>query len=68
MAKIKRRNKSLDIQKRVRSNNLNNIFSQIKLGESYTSLILGVVVVIVGLVLVFSLLRGKNNQIQQNVL
>ena len=42
-----------------------NILSQIKWGESYTSLFLGAVVVVVALVLVFSFLRGKSNQTQQ---
>lgn len=42
-----------------------NLLSQIKWGESYTSLFLGAVVVVVALVLVFSFLRGKSNQTQQ---
>ena len=37
-----------------------NVFSQVKWGESYTSLFLGVVVVIVAAVLVFSFLKGRN--------
>ena len=41
------------------------LLSQIKWGESYTSLFLGAVVVVVALVLVFSFLRGKSNQTQQ---
>ena len=36
------------------------IFSQIKLGESYTSLFLGAVVVVIVLVLIFSFLRGTH--------
>ncbi len=42
-----------------------NLLSQIKWGESYTSLFLGAVVVVVALVLVFSFLRGKSNLTQQ---
>ncbi len=37
-----------------------NFFSQIKWGESYTSLFLGIVVVVVAAVLVFSFLKGRN--------
>ncbi|MBI3985115.1 MAG: LysM peptidoglycan-binding domain-containing protein [Candidatus Levybacteria bacterium] len=43
----------------------NGLLSQIKWGESYTSLFLGAVVVVVALVLVFSFLRGRNDQTQQ---
>lgn len=42
----------------------NNFLSQIKWGESYTSLFLGAVVVVVALILVFSFLRGRE-QTQQ---
>ncbi|MGA2967567.1 MAG: LysM peptidoglycan-binding domain-containing protein, partial [Candidatus Levyibacteriota bacterium] len=35
--------------------------SQIKWGESYTSLFLGAVVVVVALVLVFSFIKSRNN-------
>ena len=45
--------------------NSSNLLSQIKWGESYTSLFLGAVVVVVALVLVFSFLRGKSNLTQQ---
>ena len=38
----------------------NGLFSQTKWGESYTSLFLGIVVVVVAAVLVFSFLKGKN--------
>ena len=38
----------------------NNILSQIKWGESYTSLFLGIVVVVVAAILVFSFLKGRN--------
>jgi len=38
----------------------NNVFSRVKWGESYTSLFLGIVVVIVAAVLVFSFLKGRN--------
>ncbi|MCL5434953.1 MAG: LysM peptidoglycan-binding domain-containing protein [Patescibacteria group bacterium] len=37
-----------------------SIFSQVKWGESYTSLFLGIVVVVVAAVLVFSFLKGRN--------
>jgi len=53
--------------RRTRTINKNNsvdkikdFFSQVKLGESYTSLFLGAVVVVIALVLVFSFLRGRN--------
>lgn len=42
------------------SNKGNNFLSQLNLGESYTSLFLGAVVVVVALILVFSFLRGQN--------
>lgn len=45
--------------------NLDNFVSQLKLGESYTSLILGAIVVIVGLILILSFLRHKTFQTQQ---
>lgn len=64
MAKTKKQNKSLDIQNKANTSYFSSFFSQIKFGESYTSLILGAVVVIIGLVLVLSLFKGKNNQIQ----
>jgi putative chitinase len=38
----------------------NNLFPQIKWGESYTSLFLGIVVVVVAAILVFSFLKGRN--------
>jgi len=39
----------------------NRFLSQIKWGESYTSLFLGAVVVVVALVLVFSFIKSRNN-------
>src|ERR1035437_7505532 len=38
----------------------NSVFSRVKWGESYTSLFLGIVVVVVAAVLVFSFLKGRN--------
>ncbi len=38
----------------------NNIFPEVKWGESYTSLFLGIVVVVVAAILVFSFLKGRN--------
>ncbi len=38
----------------------NNLFSQVKWGESYTSLFLGIVVVVIAAVLVFAFLKGRN--------
>ena len=38
----------------------NSVLSRIKWGESYTSLFLGIVVVVVAAVLVFSFLKGRN--------
>lgn len=52
MARKKTSNKSED--------QLQNFVSQIKLGESYTSLFLGAVVVIVVLFLVFSFIKSRN--------
>ena len=49
----------------VKSTNNNSFLSQIKWGESYTSLFLGAVVVVVALILVFSFLKGKTDQTQQ---
>src|SRR5258706_6159754 len=46
---------------------LENYFSQIKLGESYTSLFLGAVVVIVARVLAFAFLRSKNFKLDLNI-
>lgn len=45
--------------------NSNNLLSQLKWGESYTSLFLGAVVVVVALILVFSFLRGRSIQNEQ---
>ena len=45
-----------------RTKKSDNILSQIKWGESYTSLFLGAVVVVIALILVFSFLRGKTTQ------
>lgn len=39
----------------------NNVFSRVKWGESYTSLFLGIVVVVVAAVLVFSFLKGRQS-------
>lgn len=41
------------------------LFSQVKWGESYTSLILGAIVVIVGALLIVTMLRSYNNQKKQ---
>lgn len=49
----------------VKSPTNNNFLSQIKWGESYTSLFLGAVVVVVALILVFSFLKGKTDKTQQ---
>lgn len=43
----------------------NNVVSQIKFGESYTSLFLGIVVVIVIAVLIFSFIRNNKTQLGQ---
>jgi nucleoid-associated protein YgaU len=51
-ARTTRKNNSIDKVK--------DFLSQVKLGESYTSLFLGAVVVVIALVLVFSFLRGRN--------
>ena len=48
-----------------RSKSSNNFLSQVKWGESYTSLFLGAVVVVVALILVFSFLRGRSVQNEQ---
>jgi putative chitinase len=56
MAKIKKTAKLLEDQKK----NSSRFLSQIKWGESYTSLFLGAVVVVVALFLVLSLLKSKN--------
>ena len=48
-----------------KSKNSDNFLSQVKWGESYTSLFLGAVVVVVALILVFSFLRGRNIQNEQ---
>ncbi|MEK7160039.1 MAG: LysM peptidoglycan-binding domain-containing protein [Patescibacteria group bacterium] len=45
------------------SNKQEGFLSQIKWGESYTSLFLGAVVVLVALVLVFSFFKSRNTQI-----
>ncbi len=37
-----------------------NIFPEVKWGESYTSLFLGIVVVVVAAILVFSFIKGRN--------
>jgi len=50
-------NKSQVVSKSVARN---SVFSQVKWGESYTSLFLGIVVVVVAAVLVFSFLKGRN--------
>lgn len=44
--------------------NKDGFFSQIKWGESYTSLFLGAVVVVVALILVISFLKSRNNYSQ----
>ncbi|MCL6096683.1 MAG: LysM peptidoglycan-binding domain-containing protein [Patescibacteria group bacterium] len=55
--KINKINKSDVVSKSVARN---SVFSKVKWGESYTSLFLGIVVVVVAAVLVFSFLKGKN--------
>jgi putative chitinase len=45
----------------------NGFLSQIKWGESYTSLFLGAVVVIVALILVVSFIKSRNIQKQQSI-
>ncbi len=57
MPKTKKINKNQSI---ARSAIHNSVFPQVKWGESYTSLFLGIVVVVVAAVLVFSFLKGKN--------
>ena len=57
MPKTKSTNKTTFTQKFAVKN---NILSQIKWGESYTSLFLGIVVVVVAAILVFSFLKGRN--------
>jgi nucleoid-associated protein YgaU len=52
-------------QKTTRNNNLDHFASQIKLGESYTSLLLGAIVVVVGLILVLTLLKHRTSLTQQ---
>jgi nucleoid-associated protein YgaU len=55
--KINKINKTQVVSKSVARN---SVFSQTKWGESYTSLFLGIVVVIVAAILVFSFLKGRN--------
>lgn len=62
MAKTKKQTKSSVSPSRKNSVSL---LSQVKWGESYTSLFLGAVVVIVALVLVFSFLKDRNNMLKQ---
>jgi len=57
MPKAQKTNKTQDVSKSVARN---NVFSRIKWGESYTSLFLGIVVVVVAAVLVFSFLKGRD--------
>jgi len=57
MPKVQKTNKT---QTNSKSLTRNNVFSRVKWGESYTSLFLGIVVVIVAAVLVFSFLKGRN--------
>lgn len=49
-----------------KSDKVNGFWSQIKWGESYTSLFLGAVVIIVALFLVFSFLKSKNLSREQS--
>lgn len=64
MAKTKK-TKSVKSQNITTNKNSSNLLSQIKWGESYTSLLLGAVVVVVALVLVFSFLRDRNSLLKQ---
>ncbi len=58
MPKKQKISKSRTVSKMSAENN--NIFPQVKWGESYTSLFLGIVVVVVAAILVFSFLKGRN--------
>lgn len=44
-----------------KSKNNNSLFDSLRFGESYTSLIFGIVVVIIGTVLLLSIARNRNN-------
>jgi len=57
MPKAQKNNKVKVLPKPVTSN---DVLSRVKWGESYTSLFLGMVVVVVAAVLVFSFLKGRN--------
>ena len=57
MPKAQKNNKIQSLSKSVANN---SILSRVKWGESYTSLFLGIVVVVVAAVLVFSFLKGRN--------
>ena len=57
MPKAKKTNKPQIISKTV---DYKNILSRVKWGESYTSLFLGIVVVIIAAILVFSFIKGRN--------
>ncbi|MGH2566149.1 MAG: LysM peptidoglycan-binding domain-containing protein, partial [Ginsengibacter sp.] len=52
-------------RQRVTKNEFSGIFGQLNLGESYTSLFLGAVVVVIGLFLIFSFLKNKTNLMRQ---
>jgi flagellar biogenesis protein FliO len=52
-------------KKQLKPKKSENFFSQIKWGESYTSLFLGALVVIIAIVLVFSFLKDRNNMLKQ---
>jgi putative chitinase len=51
--------------KKITAKKSQNFLSQIKWGESYTSLFLGAVVVVVGLILLFSFLKARSVMNQQ---
>jgi len=60
MPKTQKINKPNKVNVVSKSVSHNSVFSQVKWGESYTSLFLGIVVVVVAAVLVFSFLKGRN--------
>lgn len=64
LRKKARSTKSAAKASKVQKNNIWNIF---KFGESYTSLILGIVVVVVATVLLLSFVKGKNNSVNLEI-
>ncbi len=63
MAKTKKKTVAKTSVKEVKKNN--NFLSQIKWGESYTSLFLGAVVVVISVILIFSFLKERNKMMQE---